>query len=175
MTSPPISLEEYLSTTYNSEREYIDGELVDRNIGEFDHSGVQGIVCRLLYTRRREAGIHVFPALHMQVSSTRCRVPDILVTTRKIAAGILREPPFLCIEILSPEDRAGRIEEKIDDYLAFGVPYVWVIDPRRQRAWSYTKEGRRETTAGVLTTGNPDLALKLSDVFAALREDIEIQ
>ncbi|HEX4278213.1 MAG TPA: Uma2 family endonuclease [Bryobacteraceae bacterium] len=94
------------------------------------------------------------------------------VTTRKIRGRILREPPFLCIEILSPEDRASRMESKIDDYLAFGVRYVWVIDPRKRSAWSYTSEGKREASS-VLTTSEPHLALSLDEVFAAVDEDLE--
>jgi Uma2 family endonuclease len=42
---------------------------------------------------------------------------------------IITHPPLVCIEILSPEDRFGRIEERIADYLNLGVREVWVIDP----------------------------------------------
>jgi Uma2 family endonuclease len=84
---------------------------------------------------------------------------------------IVREAPFLCIEILSPEDRASRMQEKIDDYISFGVRYVWVIDPRNRTGWVYTNEGRLEK-AGVLTTQNPDLHLSLEDLFSALSEEI---
>ena len=85
---------------------------------------------------------------------------------------MLREPPFLCIEVLSPEDRVSRMEIKIDDYLAFGVRHIWLIDPVRKLAWSYTREGKREST-GVLTTSNPDLTVSLKDLFEALSEDVE--
>ena len=85
---------------------------------------------------------------------------------------ILHEPPFLCIEVLSPEDRAGRIQRKIDDYLGFGVRYVWLIDPSQKRAWSYTIEGKRES-AETLTTSAPDLTLSLREIFEALSEDLQ--
>lgn len=77
-----------------------------------------------------------------------------------------------CVEILSPEDRASRVEEKIDDYIAFGVRYVWVIDPVRKKAWSYSSEGKRESSA-VLSTCDPHLTVVLADVFSALREELE--
>jgi Uma2 family endonuclease len=65
------------------------------------------------------------------------------------------------------------MELKIDDYLAFGVRHIWVIDPREKRAWSYTSEGKRESSL-VLTTSDPHLTLKLDEVFSALEDDIEV-
>jgi Uma2 family endonuclease len=171
-TGTVISLEEYLSTVYDPDCEFVDGELVERNMGESDHSGLQMIIAAQMYNQRREYGIYVFPELRVQVAARRYRVPDITVTTRKIQGRILREPPFLCIEILSPEDRASRIETKIDDYLGFGVPNIWIIDPHEKKGWSYTREGKRESTE-VLTTSEPDLALSLSEVFSALIESVE--
>jgi Uma2 family endonuclease len=171
-TGTLISLDEYLSTIYDPDCEYIDGELLERNVGEFDHAGVQGIVLALLYNQRRQHGIHVFPELRVQVAARRYRIPDITVTTSKGKGKILREPPFLCIEVLSPEDRASRIETKIDDYLAFGVKHIWIIDPREKKGWSYTREGKREP-AEVLTTSDPRLTLSLNEVFTELSESLE--
>jgi Uma2 family endonuclease len=171
-TGTMVSLEEYLSTVYDPDCEYIDGELLERNMGESDHSGLQGIISALLYNQRHQYGIHVFPELRVQIAATRFCIPDVTVTTRKIKGRVLREPPFLCIEVLSPDDRASRIEAKIDDYLAFGVQHVWIIDPRLEKGWSYTREGKREST-DVLTTSDPHLALSLSEVFTALSEDLE--
>ena len=88
-----------------------------------------------LYSRRRQWNVHVFTELRIEVALKRYRIPDITVTTQKIQGRVLRGPPFLCIEILSPEDRASRLEDKIDDYFKFGVAHVWVIDPRNKNAW----------------------------------------
>jgi Uma2 family endonuclease len=171
-TGTAISLDEYLSTVYDPDCEYVDGELIERNMGESDHSAIQTMISASLYSQRRELGIHVFAELRVQVVATRYRIPDITVTKQKVRGNTLREPPFLCIEILSPEDRASRMEAKIDDYLAFGVSHIWVIDPREKRAWSYTSEGKRESSV-VLTTSDPRLTLKLDEVFSALEDDIE--
>jgi Uma2 family endonuclease len=167
-----VPLDEYLSTVYDPDCEYVDGELIERNMGESDHSAIQTMISALLYSQRRELGIHVFAELRVQVVATRYRIPDITVTKQKVRGKILREPPFLCIEILSPEDRASRMEAKIDDYLAFGVKHVWVIDPHRKKASSYTSEGKRESSL-LLTTSEPRLTLALDDVFSALEDDIE--
>jgi Uma2 family endonuclease len=171
-TGTLISLDEYLSTVYDPDCEYVDGELIERNMGESDHSALQTTISALLYNQRRESGIHVFAELRVQVAATRYRIPDITVTKQKVRGRILREPPFLCIEVLSPEDRASRMELKIDDYIAFGVRHIWLIDPRRKKAWSYTSDGKRESSA-LLTTSEPRLTLSLDEVFAALDDDIE--
>jgi len=125
-----------------------------------------------LLNRRKQLGIHVFPETRTQVAPRRYRVPDIAVTTVRPSGRILRQPPFLCIEILSPEDRASRFQEKIDDYLKFGVANIWLIDPRTRRAWSYTREGKRDAT-DILTTDTPRIEVPLAELFAELDEEIE--
>jgi Uma2 family endonuclease len=173
VTPALVPVDEYLRTTYEADCEYLDGEIVERNMGEPDHAGLQGLIASWLAARRKQLGIHVFPEMRVQVASTRFRVPDIAVTTHKIKTRILREPPFLCVEILSPEDRASRMEAKIDEYLNFGVPHVWLIDPRGKRAWSYTREGKREV-ATVLATGDPKIELPILDLFSELDEEIDL-
>jgi Uma2 family endonuclease len=141
-------------------------------MGELEHGGLQGLIINWLMNRRKQLGIHVFLGVRTQVTATRFRVPDIAVTIKKPSGRILREPPLLCIEILSTEDRVGRAEEKIDDYLNFGVPYVWVIDPQRQCAWIYTHGGKRQQVT-ILTTENPPIELPIADLFRELSEEID--
>jgi Uma2 family endonuclease len=81
---------------------------------------------------------------------------------------ILTHPPLIAIEILSKDDRMGQMQERIDDYLKFGVRYVWIINPGTQRAWVYTKEGGHEAKDGILRTENPAIELPLPEIFQAL-------
>ncbi len=39
-------------------------------------------------------------------------------------------PPILAVEILSPSDTIEAVTEKVEEYLALGVAYVWVVNPR---------------------------------------------
>ncbi len=172
-TGTLVSLQEYLATIYEPDCEYVDGEVLERNLGELDHGGLQGIIFGWLFGRRKELGIHVFPETRTQVAANRYRVPDIAVTVGKPRGRVLTEPPFLCIEILSPEDRASRVEEKIDDYLRFGVAYVWLIDPRNKLAWQYTREGKREAVT-VLVTDGPRIEIPILDLFTELDEEMDL-
>src|SRR5579863_662475 len=160
-----ISVEEYLRTSYRPDCDYVDGEVVERNLGERDHSWLQGLLIRLLM-KHEAAGTFVFPELRIQVKPTRFRVPDICVTLKFPEEHILTKPPFLCIEILSSEDRMKRIEERVADYLEMGVPYVWVLDPKTKRAHTGTSAESLHEAKGVLRTENPALEVPLHEIFS---------
>jgi len=99
------------------------------------------------------------------------RIPDVCVVVgEKPTEPIFRTPPFICIEVLSPRDRMARIPDRIDDYLKFGVRYVWVINPENRRVWTYTQAGSAEIKDGMLRTENPSLTVSLAEIFAGLDE-----
>ncbi len=80
---------------------------------------------------------------------------------------VLTQPPFICIEVLSPKDRMKRVRERVTDYLEMGVPYVWVLDPETKQAYTATPaEGLREVKTGILKTENPAMEVPLSEIFA---------
>jgi Uma2 family endonuclease len=100
----------------------------------------------------------------MQVSPTRYRIPD--VTFLRISdEPIVTSPPFICIEVLSKDDTMVYMQDKIDDYLRFGVPYIWIINPANKRAYVVTQAGMVEATSGVLETKKPAISLPLSVLF----------
>jgi Uma2 family endonuclease len=78
---------------------------------------------------------------------------------------VFTEPPYICIEALSPDDTSRKLQERLDDYLAMGVPNVWVIDPDSRRAWRIVREGHLEVLDGVLRTSDLRVALPLPDLF----------
>jgi Uma2 family endonuclease len=165
-TGALVPVEEYLRTTYDPDCDYVDGQVLERNLGERDHSTLQREFILFFGARRKTWNVVVFPEQRVQVSPTRFRVPDICVYAgNEPHEQIFRTPPFICIEILSPEDRWERMQKKIDDYLRFGVPYVWVINPPDQRAWAYSKDGSVEVRDGVLRTQNPSLTVPLVEIF----------
>jgi len=168
-TAALVSVDEYLRASYRPDCDYVDGELEERNLGEKDHSALQREIIFFFRTRQKEWGTFSFPEQRLQISPRRFRVPDVCITLGKAPdQQIFNEPPFICVEILSKDDSLERLQARIDDYLAFGVPYVWVINPRNHRAWSYTSGGIEEARDQVLRTANPNLAVPLADLFAGL-------
>jgi Uma2 family endonuclease len=161
-----ISVEEYLATSYRPDCDYIDGQVLERNVGEWIHSTLQALIAGYFVARRKQWGIQVATEQRVQVTTKRFRIPDVCVILGKTEEQILTTPPFLCIEILSPEDRMSRVEERIDDFLAMGVPYVWLLDPATRRAYTATAaEGLREVKSGILKTENPALEMPLFEIF----------
>jgi Uma2 family endonuclease len=115
-----------------------------------------------LHSRKKEWGIRVLPEQRVQVTATSFRVPDITVVLGGLpTVPILREPPFLCIEILSRDDSMADMQERIEDYLAFGVAHVWVVNPKKLRAFYCTADGMREAKDGVLRTENPEITVPI--------------
>src|SRR5579883_2214332 len=100
-----VSVEEYLNTSYSPDREYIDGGIVERNLGEKTHSAIQRNLIVFIHGHAKRLGIQVYPEQRIQVSPTRFRIPDVtVVKTSQAQAEIFRLPPHLCIEILSRDD-----------------------------------------------------------------------
>ena len=53
-----------------------------------------------------------------------------------------------------------------NDYLAMGVPYVWILDPETRQAFTATAaEGLREVKSGTLLTSSPVIAMPFANVF----------
>jgi len=123
----PGPLEEYLATSYSPDREYVDGDIAERYLGEREHSTLQAELTTFFNVRRRELNLRVLPEQRVQVSPARFRVPDVCLVAGNPKDPVVLAPPLLCIEILSKDDRMIDVQEKIDDYLRFGVPVVWVF------------------------------------------------
>jgi Uma2 family endonuclease len=95
-------------------------------------------------------------------------VPDIcLVSLDQPVEQILTKPPLACIEILSPEDTLRRMQERINDYRAFGVANIWVLDPATQRGYDCQSSGFLDATE-FSVQGTP-IRLSLSELFAKVR------
>jgi len=128
VTQIPVS--EYLETAYQPDCEYIDGEVLERNVGKWLHARVQWLLAA--WFGRHESAWNVIGSTEqrVQVSSTRIRVPDLVVLRPGAQPDVLTEPPMLIIEILSPDDTYSELQQRCQDYLAMGVETVWIIDPK---------------------------------------------
>lgn len=74
------------------------------------------------------------------------RSPDVSFVRRgkddpSVAPGSVPLAPDLAVETLSPSDRAGNMQRKIEEYLEHGTTLVWLIDPRRRTAAVYARDG----------------------------------
>src|SRR4051812_14896049 len=94
----------------------------------------------------------------------RGRLPD-----ERIPDGHVRIAPDLAVEVVSPNDTAYEVEAKVLEYLAAGVPLVWVVNPQARTIHIYRADGsverlleESELTAPELL---PDLHYKVAELF----------
>ena len=125
-----IPLNEYLGISYRPDREYVDGEIRERNVGKWEHARVQWLLAAWLFAHEKQWGITGSTEQRVRVSENRVRVPDLVVLTAGVQPDVLTDPPLLVIEILSPDDSYSDTQERAQDYREMGVETVWIIDPK---------------------------------------------
>ncbi len=169
-TKSLMSVEEYLHTSFEGcDCEYVDGEIVERNMGEWDHSRIQGQLIFHLMAIGAGLGLQVAPEIRIRINTSRYRIPDVAVWLPGDVGGrVPTVPPFLAIEVLSPDDRMTRMKGKIDEYFSIGVSWVWVIDPEERKAICYSRHNPAGSFCEVLRTENPAIAIPLEKVLAPL-------
>jgi Uma2 family endonuclease len=166
---PLVSIEEYLHTSYQPDCDYVDGRIEERNVGEYDHGYLQLLLGHLFMQNRDAWGVRAVTDVRTQVRRTRFRCPDVSVLRKDAPREqILTHPPLIAIEILSPEDRMSRMQDKIDDYVAFGVENIWILDPETRRAWTADRSGLHPANSGELTVPGTPIRVVLSELFAEL-------
>ena len=163
------TVREYLRTSWSPDREFVDGRIEERNLGEKEHSIIQRYLTFLFVLKRTEWGVEVFPELRTQTKARNFRVPDVLVVRaeEKFDRYITR-PPLIAVEILSPEDTLRAMQEKAAEYRLFGVEHIWVIDPEPRIAYQYTSAGLEEVRTGELAVPETPIRVVLSEMFAEL-------
>jgi Uma2 family endonuclease len=166
---PIVTVEEYLHTSYRPDCEYIDGRVEERNLGEYDHGYLQALLATLFTNHRADWGVRAVADVRTQVKASNFRVPDVSVLRADAPKEqIITRPPLIVIEILSPEDRLSRFQERIDDYLAFGVENIWIFDPETRKAWTADAKGLHLAQSDELTAPGTPIRVVLSELFAEL-------
>jgi Uma2 family endonuclease len=131
--------------------ELVGGQLVERNMG-LESSWVGGRLLSRLdrFCEEHEVG-WAFPADDGYQCFPRdpglVRRPDVSFIRRgRLPGEVLPKgwgkiPPDLAVEVVSPNDSADELEEKLDDYQKAGVPLVWVVNPTSRTVMVYRGDG----------------------------------
>jgi Uma2 family endonuclease len=139
-----ISEEQYLHTAYKPDCEFEYGLLIERNIGEKDHSWLQLALGAYFFRRRRLWNIEAFTEQRFRLRDGLYRIPDICIFSAPSPDDqVFTQPPLIWIEILSPEDQPIRTNRKVRELLDFGVPNIWVIEPGTLESEIHTPNGSR--------------------------------
>lgn len=164
-TKSAISMEEYLRTSFEDlDREYVDGEIVERSLLDELHSKTQWRLSGLIWDLSKTLPFQGRPDLRSRVRATRVRIPDVAIYAgAEPNASVPTEPPLVAIEILSPDDRHSEVMQKFEEYQAWGVLHVWLVDPHRRRLQMYGSGTLREVS--VLEIPEYHVRFTPSDIF----------
>ena len=166
-----VSVEEYLRMTFEYDAEYVDGYIVERPVPEFDHADMIASMIMLLRPHAKVWGVRVTGDPRTQTQATRFRLPDVCVTSAAVPREqILRTPPLLCVEVLSPEDRLNRTKAKAHEYLSMGVLAVWIVDTEDRLFHNVTSTGTTEHRDGIVQVPGTPIELDVLQAFSTLDE-----
>lgn len=129
------------------------------------------------FVRQRNLGI-MFGAetgFRLAADPDTVRAPDIaFIALQNVPAkmpdeGFWPGAPDLAVEVLSPGDRTGEVNEKIDAWLAAGCAAVWVVDPKLETVAIYhSRTNVQVRTAGEVLEGGtvvPEFSAAVDELF----------
>lgn len=162
-----VSENKYLHTAYRPDCDYIDGFVVERNLGQHDHARLQGLILYWLMQHEKQWQIHAVPECRLKIRAHKYRVPDVMVLPLASSyPSVIEQPPLLCIEVVSPDDRLPDLITRAGDYLMLGVPTTWIFDPGTKQTFIYSEQGTVESLEPVLHHGH--IELPIAELFAQL-------
>lgn len=162
--------------------ELVDGRLEEEEVPDLIHELVVAWLIRVLGNWIGTTGFVFGSDGKYAVRPDRGRKPDVAVylhpeTRRPPARGLVRVPPDIVVEVVSPSPRDERRDriEKMDEYAAFGVSFYWLLDPSLQSLEIFELTGGRYARAARATEGRletvpgcPGLQLDLDEVWSEI-------
>jgi Uma2 family endonuclease len=131
-----LSVEEYLHTSFpDLDREYRDGELVERTLPDYLHGKVQGLLFAFFAAPRKTLHVHPCVETKMKLRTGLYLIPDVAVFYPTEPSRIPDNPPLVAIEVLSLDDLA-QVRDKLEEYKTWGVAHVWLVDPHSRRMYT---------------------------------------
>jgi Uma2 family endonuclease len=158
-TATLISQEEYDRTVFEHDAEYVEGRIVERPMPTPPHAVMQVFLGHLLIPKALPLGLMPMSELRIRTKPDRTRIPDVCLMRGIPATNQVTEAPYLCVEILSPDDSVTELLTKIVEYLEMGVEYVWAIDPESLTGEVYTAKGIHRETKGIFRAGEIEVDL----------------
>ena len=179
VATQPITTAEQLFLAPDLGRcELLRGELIMMSPAGSEHGMIVAEIAGILrdFVKPRALGVVLGAETGFRVSSNPDTVlaPDVaFIQTDRIRAGLPKGyfpgAPDLAVEVLSPNDRAGEVLAKVQDWLSAGCTVVWVVDPKTQTVTIYGADRRAMilTSADTLTGGEllPGFSSSVAGIF----------
>jgi len=132
-----ISVDEYLHTSFpDLDREYRDGELMERSVPDYLHGRTQALLLVFFEALRTKLSFACIET-RVRVREGLYLIPDVSVfRPTPPPSSVPDQPPFIAVEILSPDDLWNAMLDKLEEYKSWGVPHVWLVDPHSRRMYT---------------------------------------
>ncbi len=137
-TKARVSIGEFLAMPETKPyKELVDGEVVEKPMPVPSHGRlVAEIITEFTLFLRQHAEAAVETEVrHADLDNDWVFLPDVSVTKKgrrrppAEETGPVEVMPDLAIEVLSPDDRPGRITRRVSYYTRAGVSLLWIVDP----------------------------------------------
>jgi Uma2 family endonuclease len=163
--------------------ELVNGELVEMPGSGALQSLIATTLLRLLhrFVEKQDLGL-VFPdglGYVLRRNPDYVRIPDVsYIAWDRVPEGEIEDvfwegPPTLAIEVVSPNDRADDIYDRVLDYLEAGSHQVWALWPRQRSVSIYRPDGDiRQLGHDALLDGAdilPGFSVRVGDLFEVRR------
>ena len=175
-TTHLMTAEELMNIDDDSHRhELIKGELLTMPPPMYQHGRVTANLTTLLlqHVRANHLGqVCTEAGYKLESDPDTVLGPDVSFVARDRSNGIdgyYPGPPDLAIEVLSPGDRRGMVEQKVKLWLQSGARSVWLVNPRRRTVEQIVSTGERRTlheTDELVDDTVPGFRVKVSEIFA---------
>jgi Uma2 family endonuclease len=175
-TALPVSLDEYLNTAYQPDRDFVDGVPLERNVGTQRRALLQLVVGAFFLQFRKSHNITAFTECRLLVNAAtgRYRIPDVMVLEAPYTKGkVVVDVPAIVVEIKSPDDLFDDLVDRCFDYEQLGVLHIIVMDPDKQRAWLF-QQGTLQNLSGApirLSLARNELDFPFSRMFTELEDE----
>lgn len=144
--TPLITADDLLEIPDSDRYELVRGEIITMSPTNVEHAFLESEVGRLLanFVSNHKLG-WVFVGevgIFTERNPDTVRGADVSYISRERAPqrprkGFLQIAPELVVEVVSPTDLWTNLNEKIEEYFALGVNWVWVVEPKRKAVRVY--------------------------------------
>jgi Uma2 family endonuclease len=171
-TTPLVSVDEYLNSSYRPDMEYVDGALVERGMPTIAHSLLQMILIEYFSQYRKALRFLPLPEVRTQIiERARYRIPDIMICPLPLPAGkVVTSIPWAVIEILSPDDRLPDQLQRFRDYKQIGLGHMVLLDPEMLIAFRFEDGSLLQTQFTSLDLPSGSLPFDTAALFRQLVE-----
>jgi Uma2 family endonuclease len=171
-TTTYIPVETYLNTVYEPDVDYLDGQIEERNVGEYDHNVVQLALVNWFNQHGKLWNLRAIQEQRTRISETSVLIPDVAVFERGSKVEQVFDRPYLvAIEVLSPKDRHSRLQEKIEAFKHFGIAHIWVIDSRKRIGWNCSDGNWIQQNTFPFKAGSEQQDFLLDELFTKIDAD----